>query len=744
MQWSNVKLIFLREVRDQLRDRRTLFMIAVLPLLLYPLLGMSFFQVSQFLREHPMKVLIVGMPNLEGLPPLADKDHFDEQWLSDRQQSRLYTLQFESPADVSHEMRSDSVEDSIRHKVQEGKFEVAIFFPANFRQELDKLRSGLTNEPDSTNPTTEPPKVPKPKVMFNTANEKSRLAYARVLTVLRNWVEAVGEQNLRESKLPITAARPFEFEREDVAEPQQRSAAMWSKILPFVLLIWALTGAFYPAIDLCAGEKERGTLETLLSSPALRSEIVTGKLLTVMLFSVATSLLNLMSMGITGTLVISHLPMADVAERFGLPPLISFVWLIAALLPVSALFGALCIALASFARSSKEGQYYLMPLVLITLPLVILPMAPGVELNLGNSLIPITGLVLLLRSLLEGNYSIVLPYILPVVGMTLLCCLIAVRWAVDQFNKEGVLFRESERLDLGLWLQHLRRDRGETPSVTEALFCGVVILLIRFFLSFVASVPKTFDEFAAQQIISQIATFVGPALIMAAMLTRSPRQTLSLRMPALWTLPAALLLVVAVHPIAKLLQVTIQYLYPAPLMIPEPLKEILENPPNFWGVLLVMALTPAICEELAFRGFILSGLRHLGHKWRAIVLSSVMFGFTHLILQQSIQTSIIGVLVGYLVVQTGSIFPAMLFHFGNNALMQAIARLYSNPSTREHFVPYTQTLANEDFIYHWWVFGFGVILTGWLLLKFSDLSYRKSDEEALEESIERRTVELNA
>ena len=83
-----------------------------------------------------------------------------------------------------------------------------------------------------------------------------------------------------------------------------RRAAFWSKVLPFVVFIWALTGAFYPAVDLCAGEKERGTLETLLSSPAERSEIVMGKLLTIMGFSSATSLLNLLSMAITGTAVI--------------------------------------------------------------------------------------------------------------------------------------------------------------------------------------------------------------------------------------------------------------------------------------------------------------------------------------------------------------------------------------------------------------------------------------------------------
>src|SRR5258708_28095490 len=73
MTWKQVKLIWLREVRDQLRDRRTLFMIAVLPLLLYPLLGMSFLQVAQFLREHPMKELVVGMKPTPGLPPLVEK-----------------------------------------------------------------------------------------------------------------------------------------------------------------------------------------------------------------------------------------------------------------------------------------------------------------------------------------------------------------------------------------------------------------------------------------------------------------------------------------------------------------------------------------------------------------------------------------------------------------------------------------------------------------------------------------------
>ena len=66
MNWKNVKLICFREMRDQLRDRRTLFLIAVLPVLLYPLMGISFLQLSQFLTDHPSRILVVGLPEAAG------------------------------------------------------------------------------------------------------------------------------------------------------------------------------------------------------------------------------------------------------------------------------------------------------------------------------------------------------------------------------------------------------------------------------------------------------------------------------------------------------------------------------------------------------------------------------------------------------------------------------------------------------------------------------------------------------
>ena len=206
-------------------------------------------------------------------------------------------------------------------------------------------------------------------------------------------------------------------------------------------------------------------------------------------------------------------------ENFGGPPALAVVWLSLALVPVSALFSALCLALASFARSTKEGQYYLMPLLMLSLPMAVLPMIPGVELNLGNSLIPISGVVLLLKTLLEGSYLQALQYLPVVLAVTMAACWLAVRWAVEQFNKESVIFRESERFAVGLWLRHLMRDRGPTPSAAEGLFCGVLILVLTFIFRSAVAPPADFYGFARVTLVLQLAVILAPAVLMAMMLT---------------------------------------------------------------------------------------------------------------------------------------------------------------------------------------------------------------------------------
>lgn len=738
--WSNVYLVMVREVRDQMRDRRTLFMIFVLPLLLYPLLGMSLFQVTQFIRQQATRVLVLGFHEPDGVPKLIRRDadgtlHFADELFDKVDDVRLLQLELKTDVDP----KSEAVIEAARNAVQRGEFEAVVYFPPDFNLRLNEFRKQLQRS-DSTagSAKSDRPEVPSPELFYNTAKEKSQLAYVRLKEVLDSWSYAVGRENLASRNLPATTAHPFKFEHHDVAERDERRAAMWSKILPLLLLIWALTGAFYPAIDLCAGEKERGTLETLLSSPAERIEIVWGKLLTVMLFSVATAVLNILSMGITGAMALSSL------QNFGPPPPLAPLWLFIALLPMSALFSALCIALASFARSTKEGQYYLMPLVLITLPLVILPMSPGVELNLGMSLIPVTGVVLLLRAMLEGDYLQVLPYVPPIVAVTGACCLLAVRWAVDQFNSEGVLFRESERAGLGLWMRHVLRDREDTPSTAGAVMCGVIILTLYFFLSMALSATDP-GGFVQAALATQLVVIFFPAMLMTLLTTRSPRKTLLLNPPPWWTVPAAMVLAVALLPSVVLLHELLQRLYP---INPELLKyQSMLQGIDPWSKLLVMALAPAICEEIAFRGFILSGFRHVGSSWRAIVWAAVFFGMSHgIAIQQAIAAVLIGLVIGYLAVQSGSIFPGMAFHVVHNGIVVALTLPAVAVWLEEH--PEWKRLTTFDaesgvlsMGNHWLVVAGGIVTAGIILRQFAKLPHALSYEEELAATIRERSEE---
>lgn len=739
MTYANVKLIFQREVRDQLRDRRTLFMIAVLPLLLYPLIGMSMFQVMQFVSEQATKVLIVGAEELPAAPKLIDDRHFDAAFFSAPARNRLLEVTLLGGKTTGKAGDREALLAKARQAVERGEYEAAIYFPPGFGDRLREFRANLSQRltGGAGSAPARDMKIPGPEIYYNTAKEKSQITFGRVSQVLARWTEEIGKQNLTENNLPVSTAHPFEVREHDVAVAQgHRDSAVWSKVLPFLLLIWALTGAFYPAIDLCAGEKERGTLETLLVSPAERSEIVWGKLLTVMLFSMITSLLNLLSVGMTGMFVVRVLP-AEL-QHMGRPPALTALWLGLALLPMSALFSALCLALASFARSSKEGQYYLMPLMLVTMPLVILPMAPGVELNLGNSLIPVTGVVLLLRALLEGNLAQAWPFVPVVVVVTLGCCLWATRWAVDQFNSENVLFRESERFDLGLWLKHVMRDRGDTPGPAAALLCGLLILVIVFFMSLSIKRPPegAFGPFAQLVLVIQLAVIATPALIMTIMLTRSPRRTLLLNLPRWWTLPAAAVLAVAVHPMAAVMQEIVQRLYPPTEAMRQAMQLRFDPDPSWWQLCLVIAFTPAICEELAFRGFILSGLRHLGHKWQAIAISSIFFAVTHQEFHQSIVAGVMGLVLGFLAVQSGSLMVCSVFHFVHNSMPLAISYLLASEAAQGHWKALVQKGETMPYAFSSPATVVFSLVAAGLLYAFHRLPYAPTREEALQDALE--------
>ena len=660
MNWRNVKLVWHRELRDQLRDRRSLFMVAVLPVLLYPMLGATIFQLAGFLRDHQTQVLVVGAEQLDDFePPLFVDGAFAPTIVPDRPAGPATKLRFqESASSDTNRMRQN------REQLSRGDVDVIVHFPPEFGKRLAALRS-TGNQGNGT--ASEPP---RPIVKFNSANEASQVGQRRVEAALDVWKAQMVRDYLAERNVPQRVANPLQVVPEDVALPGGRQARMWSRLLPFVVFVWALTGAFYPAVDLCAGEKERGTLEALLSSPALRSEIVSGKLLTVITFSIASAVANLASMALTGKVLIDQLNAMSTAagDSLSVPSFAAVAWLLVALLPMATLFSALSLAVAAFARSTKEGQYYLMPLLLGCLPLMVLPITPNVELNLGTSLIPITGMVLLLRSAIEGNMAVALPYVPVVAAVTLGCCWVAIRWAVMQFNSESVLFRESENFTLGLWLRKLYTDRPDLPAGGAAVACIAAIYFVQFITRSLGGDITTPFGITRIALISQ-ACIIVPALLLALLLSRQPRMTLRLRAARRWWhLPGAVLLAALIHPVAVQLMVWIVQMYPPPEELSSFMEELADLPLPL--AIVLFAIIPPICEELAYRGFVLTGLRRSLNGWAAVLISALAFGFAHGFLQQSISASVLGVILGWLALRTGSIWPCLLFHATHNCLLR--------------------------------------------------------------------------
>ena len=662
--WANVATIFRREVRDQIRDRRTLFMVFVLPLLLYPMLGIGVLQLSTAFEAKPRTVVVVGAENLPAIPALLNptREGFNPALFSRPKDAERLHVRVE-PANTPW-LRPDA----IRTGIQGGLADAVVTIPPDIQDKINAVGS-----------------VPMP-IQYDSTDEASQITYLRVREVIERWRDAIVQSRLvRDGKSP-EYTEPVAINGEDVAPEGEAGGSIWGRLFPFLLVIMALTGAFYPAIDLCAGEKERGTMETLLLSPASRTEIVLGKFLTVMLASITTALLNLVSMGLTGVQIASQVANmgpgrsgARMAAVLAPPQASSYFWMMLLLIPLAAFFSALCVALAVLARSMKEGQYYMTPLYLVSLPLILVTMAPEVSLDRFFSLVPITGAALLLKSLILGDFTTARIYFIPVLLMTLLYAGLALRWAVDLFQREDVIFRESEVFDPRLWFRQLIRDKEPTPGAGSALFCFALMISLAWFVA-QATAGKT--SVLGGMVIGHLLFVFGPPALFAVLLTSDPIRTLRLRRPRWGDLILAALLAAAINPAVRELGVAVGHWFPASETVKAKLAELMGQTPNLGLSLLVFALMPAITEEVAFRGYILSGLERRYRPFTAILLSALLFAFLHVLLslfQQFFGAAILGVVLGLIAYRTGSLWPGVVFHFVNNALGVATTAITQHP-----------------------------------------------------------------
>jgi sodium transport system permease protein len=398
----NVGIVYRKELIDSLRDRRTLVSMIAVPLLIMPLLMIGFGVVSVALLGRAMKeipkVMILGGEDSPRV--LAEL----------RQLKDLEIV----PA------RSDYA-DEISNKL----IRVAVEIPTGFDS---KLAAG--------EPTTV-------KIYMYEGELKSSFGAQRLQRFFQRLRDRSVREQLQARQLPESLARPFDIVEQNVAPPEKVGGAILGGLVPYFVILLCMTGAMYPAMDLTAGEKERGTIETILCSPVSRTHLVLGKFLMVLTASIATAILAIVSMsasfGAGKKLLLGVVSSeADAALQITITgKAIASIFLV--VLPIAVFFSAALLALSLFAKSYKEAQSYISPLMIVMVMPAVAALLPGVELTPALALVPVLNTSLVSKEIIAGTYHWNLIAVIFLSSSAYAAAALAI--GVKLFQREDVLFR---------------------------------------------------------------------------------------------------------------------------------------------------------------------------------------------------------------------------------------------------------------------------------------------------------------
>jgi sodium transport system permease protein len=402
MSLRNIGIVYRKELVDSLRDRRTLISMIVVPLLVMPLLtiGMGVLSIALVgvaMREVP-KVMILGG---EDSPNVVAE-------LNQMKDLQIVPAKLDYAEEISNK-----------------KIRAAVEIPAGFEAKLAAGDSSTVN------------------IYMYEGELKSGFGADRLQKFFRELRDRSIREQLQARNLPENLAHPFDILETNVAPPEKVGGAVLGGLVPYFVILLCLTGAMYPAMDLTAGEKERGTIETLLCSPVSRTHLVLGKFLMVLTASIATAILAITSMALSfGAGKQMLLSITKGASDPALQITITAKGLVAifiVVLPLAVFFSAALLALSIFAKSFKEAQSYISPLMIVIVMPAIASLLPGVELSPALALIPVLNTSLVGKEIITGTFHWNL--IAMIFLSSSIYAGIAIFIAVKLFQREDVLFR---------------------------------------------------------------------------------------------------------------------------------------------------------------------------------------------------------------------------------------------------------------------------------------------------------------
>jgi len=280
----------------------------------------------------------------------------------------------------------------------------------------------------------------KVEILFDSTIDLSDEAQRRLKAALDAGGKLAVDARLERESLPATFVAPVSVVPFNTAPRQKQALKFIAGLLPYMLILMSFVGGLYPATDLGAGEKERLTLETLLVSPAARSEIAIGKFGVVFLASLVASLLATASLAYTFTSGMAGKEIGALI-KFDLSPT-QVVVCLALVAPLSAVFASVMLALSLYAKSQKEAQSMMMPLQFLIIVPAMVSMIPTIELNAVFAWVPVLNVALGLRAVLTaGSAALPWPELAMIFGSTLVLASGALAWCSWWFRQEKVIFR---------------------------------------------------------------------------------------------------------------------------------------------------------------------------------------------------------------------------------------------------------------------------------------------------------------
>jgi sodium transport system permease protein len=642
----------LKELRETLRDRRTIVTLLLMPILLYPLLTLAFQRFVLSTATNLRVEYVIGIESDEVEPILLTcMQNGSEALELKRKAAPLEKTSPNVPTPiVNYQLVSD-----LEREVRDYSVDVGFRLKHNVNPHFIPGRDVAIDL----------------ELIYLPGNKLGERAVQHVESLLHEASSSMLSyrlQSLGVSQRPD----PLRISENPLRDPEEVQNQMLAAIIPVILILMTITGAVYPAIDLTAGERERGTLEMLVAAPVPRLALLFAKYVAVLTVAFLTAAINLTSM--TVTLLVSGLGVMLFGER-GLSLLTVFE-VFSLLILFAAFFSAVLLAMTSFARSFKEAQAYLIPLMLVSLGPGLAGLLPGVKLSGPLVVAPLLNVVLLSRDLLVGQGDFMSAAL--VVGSTTLYAAAALAFAARIFGTHAILY-ESQTA----WADLFRRptEPQSAPQLASAMLCLACLFPTCFVLKGALS-SLAGQQIELQLILTSLATFVAfiGLPLWAALAGHVPfRLAFAWRWPPLLAIPGAILCGLSLWPFAHELilfldQWNIIKIDTSKFELAKQLIERCREAPLIL-VLLAFAILPAVCEEFCFRGYLYRALQPKLDGWRNVFVTGLIFGLFHLVavdtlaIERLAPTTFLGCILGWIRWRSNSLLPGILLHVCHNGLL---------------------------------------------------------------------------